>query len=366
MGKRHTGKTTDPGACLGCHSSHSGILEGPMARRNEEKKWTFKAFGKLAPRFFEERCKGCHVQGCLDCHAPKKGTHGVALPGIEACLKCHSGYFTGAEYAGLAPRDDHERYQRGPKLGGQHYLRMLPDVHFEKGLSCNACHTMGGHKSGRTRVKTCAECHPNPSPKVIEHQIPAHKEKLECFTCHASWAVQEYGTFLIEVTDKDRAEPFLKIRDLGGGWFKGSYLKEYGPPPIGLNAKGRYSPIRPEFIFFHTKVGPNGVEGKENALLGAFWKAFFPHTVQRATVLCPSCHEDPKRFVHANPDNEVYNLKNDGLPLASFSQAEGQVVVNGTFVGEAALKKRILLEGTHPYATLLVKKWAEILKSLPY
>ena len=160
-------------------------------------------------------------------------------------------------------------------------------MHFEKGLSYSACHTMGGIKAAERALK--------------------------------------------RVPSATRTHPYGQISS-----------------------------------FSIRKWATRGVEGKENALLGAFWKAFFPHTVQRATVLCPSCHEDPKRFVHANPDKEVYNLKNDGLPLASFFQAEGQVVVNGTFVGEGTLKSRILLEGSHPYATLLVKKWAEILKSLPY
>jgi hypothetical protein len=189
---------------------------------------------------------------------------------------------------------------------------------------------------------------------------------MTCVSCHASWALQEYGTFLIEVEDEEKAKAFQSLQNLGGGYFKGSYLKEYGPPPLGRNEQGLYSPIRPEFIFFHTKVDTKKRSNtKDNVLLGAFWKAFSPHTIRKETPLCPSCHNDPKRFLHADPSKEVYNLKRDGLPFGSFFRVEGQELLNGTFVDEPTLRRRILIEGTLPYARLLVEKWSRVLKSLP-
>ena len=337
-----------------------------MATRHKEERVVQRALNKVEPGFFKDRCTGCHLQGCLDCHRAPKGRHGTALPDTEACLTCHNGYFTGIEYTGLALREDHERYQRGPLFRGQHYLGMLPDIHFEKGMPCRACHSMKGHGNGKTAIKPCQACHPHPSKRVIEHSVPSHLTKMTCVSCHASWALQEYGTFLIEVEDEEKAKAFQSLQNLGGGYFKGSYLKEYGPPPLGRNEQGLYSPIRPEFIFFHTKVDTKKRSNtKDNVLLGAFWKAFSPHTIRKETPLCPSCHNDPKRFLHADPSKEVYNLKRDGLPFGSFFRVEGQELLNGTFVDEPTLRRRILIEGTLPYARLLVEKWSRVLKSLP-
>ena len=363
-GKMHAKAPEDPKTCLGCHSGYEGILKGPMATRRNEEEIVQRALGKVAPGFFKDRCSGCHLQGCLDCHGPASGAHGVAMPDNDACLACHNGYFTGIEYTGLAVREDHERYQRGPLFRGQHYQRMLPDVHHEKGLSCTACHTMQGHSSGKTAVKPCLSCHPSPSRSVLEHRIAPHMEKMECSTCHSAWAAQEYGTFIIRAGDEKAAKAFKSIRRLGGNDFKGSYLKEYGPPPVGLNAKGIYSPIRPEFIFFFSQTGADG-SPHDNVLLGALWKAFFPHTVRRETVLCPSCHNNAKRFIRADPKDDVYNIRKDGLPLASFFTSEGQEVINGSFVSDRIFSERIQKEGTHPYSKLLIEKWSQVLENLP-
>jgi len=325
LGKRHAQAPDDPKTCLKCHSKHAGILKGPMATRLNEERVVQKALGKLEPNFFKERCTGCHLQGCLDCHRATKGSHGIGLPDTEACLSCHNGYFTGIDYTGLALREDHERYQRGPLFRGQHYLRMLPDVHFQKGMPCRACHSMKGHESGKTAIKSCQACHPHPSERVIEHSVPSHLTKMTCSSCHASWALQEYGTFLIKIENEERAQAFKNIESLGGGYYKGSYLKEYGLPPIGLNDQGLYSLIRPEFIFFHTKVGAEKQSNtKDNVLLGAFWKAFSPHTIRKETPLARHAITIPSAFCMPILRKRFIILKRTAYPWTLFLEPKGR------------------------------------------
>ena len=79
----------------------------------------------------------------------------------------------------MAPREENMRYQRGPTPYGEPFLKMLPDVHAERGMGCSACHSMKSLVAGQRSSKSCRECH-QPDPKVIEHSIAAHMEKLEC------------------------------------------------------------------------------------------------------------------------------------------------------------------------------------------
>jgi hypothetical protein len=70
----------------------------------------------------------------------------------------------------------------------------------------------------------------------------------------------------------------------------------------------------------------------ENRLLAAEWRAFFPHTIQRGTVMCNGCHDNPRRFILERPEERIFDLGKDGMSLTSFWAREGQRVVNGTFM----------------------------------
>ena len=166
-----------------------------MATRAAEKRFARRAFGADGERFFAQSCTGCHVAGCDDCHGAAPH-HGARLKS-DACTRCHKGYFVGWDYLGRAPREDHERYQRGAVADGEPFLKMLPDVHAERGMTCADCHTMRSLQEGRKAAKTCRDCHAAVSRDVPEHAFSAHLEKMECEACHAAWAPQEYGTFLV-------------------------------------------------------------------------------------------------------------------------------------------------------------------------
>ena len=124
------------------------------------------------------------------------------------------------------------------------------------------------------------------SRDVPEHAIPAHLEKMECVACHAAWAPQEYGTFLVRGANREQEEASRRCR-AWGAWRKSAYLKRQDAPPLGLNASGQVAPIRPQFVLFATDPR----RGWENRLLAAEWKAFSPHTVRRGTVTCGGCHD---------------------------------------------------------------------------
>jgi hypothetical protein len=338
-------------ACLSCHPSAGGVLSGPMATRAAERAFAKRAFGGDGERFFALSCSGCHVAGCDDCHGatPHKG----APLKNDACTRCHKGYFVGWDYQGRAPREDHARYQRGPVADGEPYLKMLPDVHAERGMTCASCHTMRSLQEGKRAARTCRDCHPAPSRDVPEHSFSAHLEKMECEACHAAWAPQEYGTFLVRAQTSEQDEAFASLR-AWGPWRKSAYLKSQGAPPLGLNQRGKVAPIRPQFVLFATDAS----RGFENRLLAAEWKAFVPHTVRRGTVTCSECHDSPRRFLLEADADRLYELEKDGLPLRSFWSRDKQTVVGGAFLSED--RHQAMNRKTPEYVRQYLRQWQKL------
>jgi hypothetical protein len=341
--------------CLSCHPSAAPMLATAMTTRAGERAFCRRAFAGDGERFFAQSCTGCHVSGCADCHGGAPHAAASRRPSTEACLRCHRGYFVGGEYLGRAPREDHARYQRGPEAHGERSLKMLPDVHAERGMTCADCHTMRAMSTGRKAARTCAECHPSPSRDVPEHAIAAHLERMECAACHSAWAAQEYGTFLVRGAPDDAQEVFDAALPAWGDFRKSAVLKRQDPPPLGLDARGRVAPIRPQFVLFATDAS----RGIENRLLAAEWRAFFPHTVRRGTVTCGGCHENPRRYLLEADEDRHYLLEKDGLPLRSFWSQDGQTVVNGSFLSREAHER--MNRKTPDYVRQHLKQWKNLL-----
>jgi hypothetical protein len=340
-------------ACLCCHENARGILEGVMATRAGERAFARRAFGtEEGERFFTESCSGCHVAGCADCHG--ETAHPAGRPADDACLRCHRGYSVGWEYEGKAPRDDHSRYRRGATSQGEPFLTMLPDVHFERGMTCADCHPMRSLHQGRLGAKGCRDCHRSPSARSPEHAITAHLESMTCVACHAAWAAQEYGTFLVRPTTDEQRSEFAPL-PAWGPWRKSAQIKRQDAPPLGLDAHGLVAPIRPLFVLFVTDAS----RGWENHLAAAEWRAVTPHTVRCGTVACGGCHDNPRRFL-LEPDAErLYQLDKDGLALRSYWSRDGQSVVNGSFFPTERHER--MNTKTPEFARQVVRRWQSLL-----
>lgn len=340
-------------SCLFCHPSARAALLGPMSTREAERLFARRAFGpEEGDRFFAASCGGCHVSACGDCHGD--APHAGSKPKDEACLRCHRGYFVGADYYGRAPREDHARYRRGPTVEGEPFLKLLPDVHRARGMACADCHDMRSLHGAGPRAKTCRECHQEPSPRVPEHAIAAHLEKMECVACHAAWAAQEYGTFLVRPATPEQHEAFSALPSWGQ-WKKSAYLRRQDAPPLGLDAFGKVAPIRPQFVLFAS----DPARGIENRLLSAEWKAFTPHTVRRGSVTCSGCHDSPRRFLLEDDADRLHLLEKDGLSLRSFWSRVGQRVGNGAFF--PAERHAEMNRKTPEYVRQYLRQWQNLL-----
>ncbi len=341
--------------CTPCHKGYDRLFDKVMTTREPERRFTAQSWGKVDAQFFKKSCDGCHIKGCGDCHG--KNGHALRKPTDRDCLTCHRGYFVGADYLGMAPREENKRYQRGPAPYGEPFLKMLPDIHAEKGMGCYACHTMKSLIAGEKSAKKCRDCH-RPDPKVIEHGITVHMKKLECAACHAAWAPQEYGTFFLRLIDSPSKEEY-DLRTGDREWVKSVYLKKQDLPPLGLNQAGMVSPIRPEFIAYVSDIRNDHPVGAENRLLAAQWKAYLPHTIRRGTPFCDACHDDPRRFLLERPGDRIFELQKDGMTLNSFWDRTGQKVKNGAFL--PAERYRAMAARTPSYQKAYVKKWQQFI-----
>ena len=127
--------------CLACHPSARGRARGPDGdARGGAARSRGGPSAREGDRFFAPSCTRLprrRLRRLPRSGAARRGEAGED----EACPRCHRGYFVGWDYHGRAPREDHARYQRGAVADGEPFLKMLPDVHRERGMTCADCHT---------------------------------------------------------------------------------------------------------------------------------------------------------------------------------------------------------------------------------
>lgn len=345
--------------CAVCHTGYDRIFDHAMAQRTGEKSFVQRSYARFDSGFWDKNCSSCHVKGCLDCHDRDR----PATPSVAVCQKCHTGYYTGWDYSGRAPREDNMRYQRGIAINGETFLKMLPDVHYRANMTCGDCHSMASLAQGKKASKTCRDCH-NPDMSILEHRIPGHLERLECSACHSAWAPQEYGTFFLRFRDRGMKEDFDIKPGSSPEYLRSAYLKKQDAPPLGINARGMVSPIRPMFVAYYTDIMAARNNGPENTLLAAEWRAYFPHTVQRGSLTCEGCHDNPARFLLEPESVRIYNLTRDGMGLESFWLQKGQRVMNGSFMDAARYRR---MSGKSPaYTKAYIEKWKTFLNRVEH
>jgi hypothetical protein len=210
---------------------------------------------------------------------------------------------------------------------------------------------------GRASWKKCIDCH-QPGGRVIEHRIGSHLENLECYSCHSAWAAQEYGTFYIRLKNSPSGRDLWVKQSDGKTYIKRAYLKMQKTPPLGVNSRGKVSPIRPQFITYFSDIKEGTPVCEENRLLAAQWKAFFPHTIRPGTVMCEGCHNNASRFILEKEEDRIYQPELDGMTLHSFWNQTGQELINGSFMELSRFNR---MSAKNPaYIRAYIEKWKSL------
>ena len=377
------------------------------------------------------------IQSSRDAKVSVNGVHYSGVP-VETCTTCHNrGKRIGVSYQGLMESGYKATFDASgnaqPKLHTKRYLHLTQDIHYQKGMLCQDCHTSNdmhgdgfarGANLGAVEIE-CQDCHGttkkypwelplgysdefsttpktgkprgttktlaeylkqgsipkdrgdgfllsargNPLTKAVRHgnkvimhlasgkdielkplkllkeqkkiskkglvamdQIDAHTDKMECYTCHATWAPQCYGCHVKIDYSKGKQNPdYLaasKYHDNHGVTGEGKTLKQFlvdgkvtetrsylrwENPPLSRNGEGRVSPTIPGCQVTLTVIGKDGkailqnhifklkdvennssVKVPKDGVNSIVMSPVQPHTVSKASRECESCHASAK------------------------------------------------------------------------
>lgn len=130
-----------------------------------------------------------------------------------------------------------------------------------------------------------------------EHAVHGH-ERLECYTCHSKTVIQCYGCHT--TYDKSQtATDWVKMEETPGLFSEKEDFRSFFPFPLGINQKGKITPVTPGCQTFITVLDEQGnVEIKEKVFnfKGSEkfkFAPFYGHNTGKKAVSCRKCHSDP-------------------------------------------------------------------------
>jgi len=383
--------------CTTCHNRGKRIGVSYQGLMETEYQATFDDKGNGQPKLHTKRymhltedihyskgmlCQDCHTSN--DMHGDGFMT-GANLGGVEIeCQDCHG---TTKKYPWELPLGYSDEFDTKPKEGKARGTTKTLAAYLKKGaipkdkgdgflLSARGnpltkavrhgdkvlMHLASGKDIELTPLKKLKEEH-NLSKKalVAMDKIEAHTDKLECYTCHATWAPQCYGCHVKIDYSKGKQNPdYLAAshaHDIHGQNGENS-LKEFlidgkvtetrsylrwENPALSQNGEGRVSPTIPGCQTTITVIGKEGnallqnhivkipnVEGAgdegQNAIVMA---QVNPHTISKEARSCESCHTS-KKALGMGINGGKYFADQSKTTIVDLMTADGKVLPKKT------------------------------------
>lgn len=221
-------------------------------------------------------------------------------------------------------------------------------------------HTAGGKDIELTPLKKLVEEGKlNDEAMVAMVHIEAHISKMECYTCHATWAPQCYGCHIKIDYSKGEKHPdwlamghahdengltadarkeYKKYAIEGKITESRSYLR-WENPPLAVNGEHRISPAMPGCQTTVTVIGKDGkvllknhifkipnVEGAgKEGQLAIDISPVHPHTVQKEARKCESCHTNPITMGYGIEEGKIYADPSKPY-IVDLTTADGRVI----------------------------------------
>jgi hypothetical protein len=398
---------------------------------------------------------------------------------VESCNSCHDrGKRIGVSFQGLMESAYASPLTEGG--GGQialhtkHYIALQKDVHYEKGMLCQDCHTsvemhgdgfLAGTNLAQVEIE-CADCHGTPQvypwdlplgygdefgrdlqkspgrgvaqelPSFLEKgtkyvpgdgylrtargnplgnvvrkgnlvvvhtaagknielkplkllsdegqlmreadiamdNVKSHVDKMECYSCHSTWAPQCYGCHVkVDYSDGKKSFDWVaaghrhkkneRAADANESdydtYIPGkvhetrSYLR-WETPPLAINGEGRVTPVMPGCQVSATVIGPDGstilknhifrtLPGSEGAggegQLGIDMSPVQPHTVGQARP-CETCHMSEKALGYGIDGGKLNRSPNEAV-IVDLMSADGHILPDRTRVQIEAIPELV-------------------------
>lgn len=195
---------------------------------------------------------------------------------------------------------------------------------------------------------------------VAMDSVSAHRDRLECYSCHATWAPQCYGCHIkIDYSEGKQGLDYLamaKDHDKHGltADKRLSSLKKYlidgevtetrgylrwENPPLSQNGEGRISPTIPGCQTSVTVIGKEGnallqnhifrvsdVEGaNEEGQLAIDMSPTQPHTTSKKARSCESCHTNPAAMGYGIEGGALFGDSSKDL-VVELMDADGRII----------------------------------------
>jgi hypothetical protein len=334
--------------------SYQGLMESAYSSPSVDGEWQ----GKLHSKHYMHMKEDIHYQKgmlCQDCHT-SNDSHGdgmiagTNLAAVEIeCQDCHG---TTRQYPWELPLGYSEEF--GQKLPKQErglsstlldYLKKGTVYPVQDGYLLSArgnplgnvvrknneviVHLASGKDITLQPLKKLTdEKKLSKAGEVAMVNVKGHMDNLECYACHATWAPQCYGCHIkidysggkknidwlaaghahdLHGTTADMRKSLKSYLIDGKVTETRSYLR-YEDPPLSINGEGRVSPTVPGCQTTITVIGPEGdkllenhifkvpnVEGAGDEGQNAIdMSPIQPHTIQKESRSCESCHTDKK------------------------------------------------------------------------
>ncbi len=391
-----TGKTysgIDVETCNSCHNrgkrigvSYTGLMESAYMS-------PFQEGGKSQPKLHGKRylhiaadvhykagmtCQDCHTS--IDMHGDGN-IHGTTLAQVEIeCQDCHG---TPNKYPWELPIGAGEKsFNKGYKKA-RGVTKKLPNwmkygtvYNPEDGYILTARGNPFGNviKRGNDvivhlangkdlKVPVLKNLAPNFNAKarVAMVDVASHMKKMECYSCHATWAPQCYGCHVkVDMRDKKTDwlasalplkngltwESIKKYKKLQGKAKETRSYLRWEDPILGINGEGMISPIIPGCQVTYTIIGPDGktvtlnvqtkVKDNGNIVAATDIAPAQPHTVQKEARSCESCHTNPKTLGYGTNDGAFLNHQNQNL-VFDIKDKDGNIAVKNATTQIAAI-----------------------------
>lgn len=327
------------------HGKTYVMLPGDLHGRTENSRMGNPAGGLL--------CQDCHTS--MDVHGDGN-IHGTTLAQVEIeCTDCHGTPDSLPWELALGHKDEFGRTLSGKKARGVAQDPLLASRQFgfnydrRDGFLLTArgnplgnvikdkesviVHSARGldFKVPLLRQIKIKKSWKNRAAQTAMSSVSAHLNRMECYTCHASWAPQSYGRYVnvdyqkrsnqntdwvasgnAQMENGQTAESKRGARGvLSAGTIEEHlvYLR-WEDPVLGMNGEGNLSPLIPGAQVVYTVIGRDGTRLARNQVPGNEIEALAagqdhvpssldtapaqPHTNQRKARSCENCHTNPK------------------------------------------------------------------------
>lgn len=288
--------------CLSCHhrSGRIGLTYYGKFDGNDPKIPSLDKFaGRTLTHIKEDIHKELGLE-CIDCHTSREimgdgFVYDYLYEQLEiTCENCHGSYTEKPKTSilnreNLSPLIEGKNYKTGLK-GGNNAVLTSKGNYFSNVFEENGNYYLIQKRSGKIhKLKIITGTNP--------HNIVGH-ERLECYSCHSRSVPQCYGCHTF-YDKRFEGYDFVKKRKTDGAFYEKEGFRIAYPFPLGINQKGKISPITPGCqtnIYIIDSEGNYIIENyvpEINRKKIYKFAPIFSHNVGKKALRCEECHFNP-------------------------------------------------------------------------